>query len=228
MTNYIILVLCIIVILSYIFDISGRYSKIPGVIFLIFLGIALQLIVKAINLEMPDLSPVLPVIGTLGLIMIVMEASLDLKLEKRKKKLIFKSISSAFILFAVFSAALTYILTELLGFSVRSSLLNAIPLGIISSSVAISSAAHLKPDDKEFVVYESSFSDIFGIIIFDFILLSYGSMGRGILDMGLKSLVTVIVALATTAILAILLHKITYHVNYVLIMTAIILVYILA
>jgi Kef-type K+ transport system membrane component KefB len=157
-----------------------------------------------------------------------MEASLDLKLEKRKKKMIFKSISSAFILFAVFSAVVTYILTEFFGYSVRNSLLNAIPLGIISSSVAISSAVHLKPDDKEFVVYESSFSDIFGIIIFDFILLSHGSIGQGILDMGLRSLITVVIALATTAILAIMLHKITYHVNYVLIMTAIVLVYILA
>ncbi len=228
MTNFIILVLCIVVILSYIFDISSRYSKIPGVILLIFLGIALQLIVKAVHSEIPDLSPVLPVIGTLGLIMIVMEASLDLKLEKRKKKMIFKSIASAFILFAVFSAVLTYILTDFFGFSVRNSLLNAIPLGIISSSVAISSAVHLKPDDKEFVVYESSFSDIFGIIIFDFILLSHGSIGQGILDMGLRSLITVVIALATTAILAIMLHKITYHVNYVLIMTAIVLVYILA
>ena len=76
MTNYIILVLCIVVILSYIFDISGRYSKIPGVIFLILLGIAMQFIVKAVNLSVPDLRPVLPVIGTLGLIMIVMEAKI--------------------------------------------------------------------------------------------------------------------------------------------------------
>jgi len=39
MTNYIILVLCIIVILSYLFDITSKYSKIPGVILLIGLGI---------------------------------------------------------------------------------------------------------------------------------------------------------------------------------------------
>lgn len=228
MTNYIILALCIVVIVSYIFDISGRYSKIPGVILLIFLGIALQLIAKTVHLDVPALQPVLPVIGTLGLIMIVMEASLDLKLEKRKKGLIIKSISSAFILFAVFSAALTYILIEFFGSNIKDSLLNAIPLGIISSSVAISSAAHLKPDEKEFVVYESSFSDIFGIIIFDFILISHGTIGRGILDMGVKSIITIIIALVTTGILAILLHKITYHVNYVIIMTAVVLVYILA
>jgi potassium/hydrogen antiporter len=82
MTNYIILVLCIIVILSYLFDLAGKYVKIPSVIFLIFLGIGLQYIVKAIKLDIPDLQPMLPVIGTLGLVMIVMEASLDLKLER--------------------------------------------------------------------------------------------------------------------------------------------------
>jgi Kef-type K+ transport system membrane component KefB len=157
-----------------------------------------------------------------------MEASLDLKLERRRKGLIIKSIVSAFILFAVFSAALSYILVEFTGYSLRSSLLNAIPLGIISSAVAISSAIHLNRDEKEFVVYESSFSDIFGIVIFDFILISQGTIGEGILDMGLKSIITIAVALVTTFILAILLHKITYHVSYVIIMTSIVLVYILA
>lgn len=228
MTNYIILALCVVVILSYIFDISGRYSKIPGVIFLILLGIAIQLIVKAVNFHVPDLRPVLPIIGTLGLIMIVMEASLDLKLEKRKKRLIIKSIFSAFILFAVFSAALSYILVEFTGYSLRVSLLNAIPLGIISSAVAISSAINLNSEEKEFVVYESSFSDIFGIIIFDFILISQGTIGEGLLDMGLKSIITIAVGLVTTLILAILLHKVIYHVSYVIIMTSIVLVYILA
>ena len=228
MTNYIILALCVVVLLSYIFDISGRYSKIPGVILLILLGIVIQLIVSTVNLEIPNLRPVLPVIGTLGLIMIVLEASLDLKLEKRKKYLILKSISSAFILFAVFSAGLTFIMVEMLGHSFRDSLLNAIPLGIISSTVAITSAIHVKPDEKEFIIYESSFSDIIGIVLFDFILISQGSIGEGILDLGLKSLITIVIALFTTLILAILLHKITYHVNYVIIMTSVVLVYIVA
>ena len=99
MTYHIILVLCIIVILSYVFDITAKYSKIPGVILLIALGIAIQYILKPFNIEIPNLRPVLPVIGTLGLIMIVMEASLDLKLERRKRVLILKSVTSAILLF---------------------------------------------------------------------------------------------------------------------------------
>jgi Kef-type K+ transport system membrane component KefB len=217
-----------LILLSYLFDISARYSRIPGVILLIVLGIVIQLITKAFNLSIPNLQPILPVIGTLGLVMIVLEASLDLTLEKSRKGLIIKSISSAFILFAVFTAILALVLVKVTGYSAKDSILNAIPLGIISSAVAISSVSNLNTDDREFVVYESSFSDIFGIILFDFILISQGTILTGIFNLTINTILTIAVAIITTAILAILLHKINYHINYVIIMTAVVLVYVLA
>jgi potassium/hydrogen antiporter len=228
MTNYIILAFCIIIILAYIFDISSKFSKIPGVILLIALGIAIQLISEATGFKIPNIKPLLPVIGTLGLVMIVMEASLDIELRKSKKNLIIKSISSAFILLVVFMAIFSFILVKFFGLSLRESLLNSIPLGIISSSIAIPSAISLKPTDKEFVVYESSFSDIFGIMIFDFILLNDSSIGMGILTFTRDGIFTVFIALISTAILGYLLHKTSYHVNYVIILTFIILIYSMA
>ena len=195
MTYHIILVLCIIVILSYVFDITAKYSKIPGVILLIALGIAIQYILKPFNIEIPNLRPVLPVIGTLGLIMIVMEASLDLRLERRKKKLISKSISSAILLFCIFVAVFTWILTGFYDVPFRDALLNSMPPGIISSSIAIPATVFLNPDDKEFVVYESSFSDIFGILVFDLILVSQDSLTDGILPLAGNSIITVIILL---------------------------------
>lgn len=228
MTSYIILALCIIILLSYIFDITSKYSKIPGVILLIALGIGIQLLGEYTRIDIPNLKPVLPVLGTIGLILIILEASLDLKLQKRKKVLIVKSISSAFILFTLFTAAFTFVLVHFFGYSVRDSILNGIPLGIISSAVAIPSAIFLNCDEKEFVVYESSFSDIFGIIIFDFILMGHMSLFGGIVYFAYTTLITVVISLVTTAILAILLHRIRYHINYVIIMTSIILVYMLA
>ena len=228
MTNYIILALCILVILSYIFDITSKYTKIPGVIFLIALGVVIQLIGKTTKLEVPNLKSLLPIIGTLGLILIIMEASLDLKLEIRKKGLIIKSISSALILFVIFTAGFTYILVEFFDYSVRDSLLNGIPLGIISSSIAIPSALFLPSDDKEFIIYESSFSDIFGILVFDFILINQDSIARGVLNFGINIFITLIIAIITSSVLAFLLHKIKYHVNYVIIMTSVVLVYMLA
>ncbi len=119
MTYYIILALCIIIVLSYIFDITSKYSKIPGVILLIALGIGIQLFGQYTKLGIPNLKPLLPVIGTIGLILIVLEASLDLKFQKRRKVLIVKSISSAFFLFAIFTAAFSFVLTYFFGYSVQ-------------------------------------------------------------------------------------------------------------
>jgi potassium/hydrogen antiporter len=228
MTNIIILSLCILILIAYIFDISSKYSNIPGVILLIGLGIGIQLTTNALNLEMPNLRPILPVLGTVGLIMIVLEASLDLKLEKKKKGLIIKAVSSAIILFAIFTGLFTLILSGIMDIPLKNSILNGIPLGIISSAIAIPAAARLNSDEKEFIVYESSFSDIFGIIIFDFILFNQGTVGYGILIFTFNTFLTVLISVILTAILAFLLHKTTYHINYVIIMTAVVLAYILA
>jgi Kef-type K+ transport system membrane component KefB len=228
MTNYIILVLCVIIILSYLFDISSRYSKIPGVILLIGLGIALQLIGESTGFEIPNFKPLLPVIGTLGLVMIVLDASLDLKLDKKKARMLRDSVLSALVLMALVVTAGSIVLVKVYNYSPVSALLNTIPLGIISSAVAIPSAAGLNSREKEFIIYESSFSDIFGIMAFDFIIFSQSEATGGVPYYLLAALATIVIAAVTTAGLAILLHKITYHINYVIIMTFVVLVYVLA
>jgi cell volume regulation protein A len=177
---------------------------------------------------MPNMKPLLPVIGTVGLILIVMEASLDIKLKKEKIGLVLKSIFSAIFLFAFFTTILTIVLVNFMEYPVIDSLLNAIPLGIISSAVAISSAAHLDTDQKEFIIYESSFSDIIGILAFDFILINQDSIGRGLLHFTFQGLLTILLAAIITSVLAMLLHKINYHINYVIILTYVITAYALA
>ncbi len=228
MTNYIIIALCIIIILSYFFDITSKYTKIPGVLLLILLGIVVRFFVNKTGFFIPNMEPVLPVIGTLGLILIVMEASLDLKLKKEKRTIIFKSIFSAAILFILFIAVGTYILTFFYEVPFKTSLLNIIPLGIISSAVAIPAAINLQNEDKEFVVYESSFSDILGILVFDFIIIDHVSISNDALNLLFDGFLTLIISVITTAALAFLLHKTTHHVNYVIIMTSIVLIYVLA
>jgi len=228
MTNYIILVLCIVIVLSYLFDISSKYSKIPAVIFLIGLGILLQVISRSTGLNIPNMEPLLPVIGTLGLILIVLHASLDLKLEKRKYVLLQKSVLSAFVLLVLVVTVASLIFVWILDYPVITAVLNSIPLGIISSAVAIPSAVHLMVQEKEFIIYESSFSDILGIMAFDFILYNEGSLSDGIPHYIFGGILTIIIAIAATTAIAILLHKISYHVNYVIIMAAVILIYALA
>lgn len=228
MTNYIILFLCVIIILSYLFDISGRYSRIPGVILLIGLGIGLQLLTQSTGFEIPNFRPLLPLIGTLGLVMIVLDASLDLKLEKKKAKLLRDSVLSAFVLLAIIVTAGSLVLVKVFNHSPLSAILSTIPLGIISSAVAIPSAVSLSSREKEFIIYESSFSDIFGIMAFDFILFILSDATGGIGHYFAAGLATIVIAAVTTAGLAIMLHKVSYHINYVIIMTFVVLVYVIA
>jgi potassium/hydrogen antiporter len=227
MTNYIILALCLIVLISYFFDITSKYTKIPGVVLMICLGIVIRMLADPAGLKVPNLEPVLPVLGTIGLIMIVMEASLDLKLQKNKIKMIYGSIAAAIILLVLFVIIFTFILVRFMEFESVNSLLIAITLGIIGSTVAISSSRGLNSSHKEFIVYESSISDIIGILLFDFILINHGNIGLGLLTFTLKGIITVILAFTLTAGLAFLLHKTRYHVNYVIIMTSVVMIYIL-
>lgn len=228
MTEYIILFLCLLILLAYLFDISSLYTKIPGVILLIGLGMGIQILVKTTGFVVPDMQPLLPVLGTVGLVLIVMEASMDLKLGNQKFGMILKSASAALFLFALFVALMTFILMQFLGYEVKDSILNVIPFGIISSAVAISSTFNLSNDQREFIVYESSLSDIIGILFFDFIIIYSDSIGYGLLSFTFKGILTIIVALVVSSVLALLLHKITYHINYIIILTALVLVYVLA
>ncbi len=228
MADYIILVICLLILLSYLFDVTSKYTKIPSVILLIGLGIGIQILVDMTGFEIPDMEPLLPVLGTVGLVLIVMESSMDLKLGNHKLGLIIRAASAAIILFALFVAIMTFIMVRFLGYDVPASIINAIPFGIISSAVAISSATNLTGEQREFVIYESSLSDIIGILFFDFILIYSDSVGLGILSFFFKGILTILIAVVITSGLAILLHKITYHINYIIILTAVVLVYVLA
>lgn len=228
MTYYVLIAFCIVILLAYIFDITAKYSKIPGVILLILTGMAIKYFAVFFNFALPDMSGTLPIMGTLGLILIVLEGSLDLTITRDKRNLIVSSVSSAILLFGLFVGIFTYIAVYFFHYDLKISLINIIPLAIISSAVAIPSAVGLKQADREFVTYESSISDIIGILAFDFILLGSESLGAGVFRFFTELIVTLIASVLFSAALAVLLHKINHTVKYVIIMTAIILVYALA
>src|SRR3989338_5067264 len=58
-------------------------------------------------------------------------------------------------------------------------LVYAIPLSIMSSSIIIPSVGRLTGKKREFMVYESTFSDILGIMVFYFMIGADGGAGEG-------------------------------------------------
>jgi hypothetical protein len=109
--------------------------------------------------------------------------------------------------------------------SFKEGLANAIPLAVISSAVAISSAKNLISSQKEFITYESSLSDIFGVLFFNFItlhtIIDLGSFGVFFLEM----IFIVIISFLATLGLAYLLSKITHKVKFAPIILLVILIY---
>lgn len=91
MTTTIIILVCTLLLIAYLFDISSSLTKIPSVIMLLLLGWVVKQAVELFQLDIPDLNPLLPALGTIGLILIVLEGSLELELTHEKVPMITKS-----------------------------------------------------------------------------------------------------------------------------------------
>jgi NhaP-type Na+/H+ or K+/H+ antiporter len=170
-TLIILFVFPLLIIFSYLFDAFARKTKFPAVILLMFTGIVVRAITSAYGYDdLGFLDNLIPVLGTIGLILIVLEGALELEISKEKSVLILKGFFAALIILVLNIAALQWVFVQLFQMDTQLATLSAIPLAIISSAVAIPSAASLLNHDREFVVYESTFSDILGIMIFNYAL----------------------------------------------------------
>lgn len=221
----VIITLCLLLLLAYIFDISSSKTKIPSVILLLLLGWGVRQLVTFFDIVVPDLSSALPILGTIGLVLIVLEGSLELELSNTKWRLIGKSTALALFPMLLLSISLMYCFYFLEGDGLKNGLVNAIPLAIISSAIAIPSARNLLSSDKEFVTYESSMSDIFGVIFFNFIFLNHDFGTHTFLTFILQLLLMILLSFVSTVALAFLLSKIKHHVRFSPIILLIILIF---
>ena len=225
MTVGIILTLCILVLLAYVFDFTSAKTKIPSVILLLALGYLVKQLCTIFNIVLFDLSAVLPVLGTIGLILIVLEGSLELELSTEKLPLIGKSIWVALLPIFILSFGVALTMHYCFGYGLQRALANAIPLAIISSSIAIPSTRNFSSGQREFVSYESSISDILGVIFFNFITqhTSFGVLSFGLFFVEL--IVIVVISFVATGALSFMLSRLQHHVKFVPIMFLVILVY---
>jgi len=230
-TLLILFVFPLLIVFSYLFDRFARKTKFPAVILLMFTGILFRLLSSAYGFnQLGFLDDLIPVLGTIGLILIVLEGALELKISKEKLPLLLKGFIAALVILLLNIAALQWVFSSLFEMSAQVAVLSAIPLAIISSAVAIPSAGGLLEKEREFVVYESTFSDILGIMIFNYALRQF-EVGEGLLNS--SSLVAllfqiigvVVISIGITYILFKLLRQIEHHVKFFLILALLILVY---
>ena len=225
MTQSIIISICLILLLAYLFDISASKTRIPSVISFLMLGWLLQQSASLFGIKLPDFNFLLPVLGTVGLILIVLEGSLELHLDHSRVPLIRKSLLLSVLPLFCFTFALAAYLVHYQGADWKRAMLNAVPFSIISSAIAIPSASGFSKSLKEFVIYESSLSDIVGVIVFNFIAYNSVIDAQAFGRFGLDFLVILLVSVIAITLLSLMMSRVKHHIKFVPILLLTILVY---
>lgn len=224
--NYaIIITICVLLLLAYAFTVTSTKTKIPSVILLILLGFIVKQATGILQIKIPDLNPFLSFFGTIGLVLIVLEGSLELQFNKRKLPFIGKTLVTAIVPLFITAFVVGHFFYYFLDADYKQGLINAIPLCIISSAIAISSVGNLNSYNKEFAIYESSLSDIIGVLFFNFLVLNEVVDLNSLGNFGLQILIMLGISFVATAFLAFLLSRIDHHVKFAPIVLLIILIF---
>ena len=222
-----IIVFSLTIIISYFFNLYAKKSGIPAVLMLIGLGIVIHYGLLLSGEQSLDLARPLEVLGVIGLILIVLEAALDLRLQKEKIGLIIKS----FLVALLGLSGTAYLAAISLGYFLHveflTALLYTIPLSILSSAIILPSIDDLDKEKREFMIYESTFSDIIGIVGFYSVLTMLDSSNaEGVYGEVFANLaLTVVFSIIISYMLICVFQNIKGHVKLFLLIAILLLLY---
>jgi cell volume regulation protein A len=214
-----------LLLFAYFLGVAGRRYRLPAVVLLIASGMALRQILDPVGVELKWITPVVPMLGTIGLILIVLEGALDLAVTRKRIQLIAVSATSALLGFVVTLAAIATLLVAAFDITTADAILASIPFSVISSAVAIPSAAGLASEPREFVVYESSLSDIIGVLVFYAWLNADGSARDFAIDLFGGGAISLAVALLVAPAIFFFLNRIDGHVRFLPLIAGIVFLY---
>ena len=214
-----------IIIISYLFNLIAKKWNIPAVLLLIILGIIIRNATGITHID--GNSSILNILGVIGLIMIVLEAALDLELKKEKIPLILKSFFVAIIALSSSSYLIALVIQTSFKTDIFIALVYAIPLSIMSSAIIIPSITLVSEKKKEFMIYESTFSDILGIMFFYFLLgsVEYETASDLAWSILLNIFFTLFISIILSYILIYFFQKIKTKVKLFLLISVLILLY---
>ena len=222
-----IIIVSIIIIVSFLFNYLSKKTNVPAVLMLIVFGVGLQYLLKHFNAENINFLPILEVLGIVGLIMIVLEAALELELKREKLIPILKSFLIALIgLIGSAWAAALILYNFIPEMSMHSAWLYATPLSILSSAIIIPSVIGLKATKKEFHIYESTFSDILGIMMFYFLIGKLNpAEDSGIVGFAGNIILTIVISLIASYAIILIFQKLKSQVKLFLLIAVLLLLY---
>lgn len=226
--QYVILIAAsLVVIISFLFNVIAKKTNVPSVLMLIALGVVITLVFNRIDLEIPGINQILKILGVVGLIMIVLEAALDLELKKEKWGVIWRSFSVALLALVGQTFLIAVVFQTFFDLELLIAMAYAIPLAIMSSAIVLPSVGGLSESKKEFMIYEATFSDILGIIFFYSLLENINVTDASEVVVGVSGniLITIVVSIVLSYGLAYVFHRITTGVKLFLLIAVLILLY---
>ncbi len=214
-----------LVLCAFVWDHFGRRLKVPTVLFLLGTGLGLKALANYAGLDYSFVNDSLPIIGSIGLILIVLEGSMELEITADKRKIIHRSLWAATLLLVFGSLVLAIGFSFFTEQSFRICLINAVPLAIISSAIAIPSAARLPAAERQFVIYESAFSDVLGVMLFSLLIETESFNPLVLVEVSGKLLAVLLIALVSIILLAVFMDKVVARVRHLPVIASLILIY---
>lgn len=202
-------------LLAYGLDRVGSRVGLPSVMLLILTGLLARPVLDGFGLHLGALDALVPIVGTIGLVLIVLEGAFDIRVARSQLRLASAASASAVAGFLACLAVFAPTAHFALSLAPAHALLLAIPLSVISSAVAIPSSGFLPPQGRQFVVYESSVSDILGILLFATVLESDGTVTGISLGLVTGGLVSLLVGAVCAAALTFALARLDGHIRFI-------------
>ncbi|MEQ8927296.1 MAG: cation:proton antiporter [Fulvivirga sp.] len=224
----VVIIFSLLIIISYLFNLLSAKSGIPSVLLLIGLGILMNLIGNYFGIPKNGyVFEILEILGIVGLIMIVLEAALDLELNRSKWPVISKSLLVAFLSLMGSSLIVAGVINYFLIDDYTLALVYAIPVSIISSAIIIPSVGEMTPEKREFMIYESTFSDILGIMYFYFLVGNIGSSSAQavVWDITLNIFITILISVVSSYALVLIFQRLKTQVKLFLLIAVLLLLY---
>lgn len=210
-----ILIASVFLLLAFAVERIGPRVGLPSVIVLVVLGLLAKPLLARAGYRLEGLDVMVPIIGAIGLILIVLEGALDIEIRRDRLRLAGAALVQAVAGFLLCAAVLAGLAIAVLPMTPVQSLVLAVPFAVISSAVAIPSSRFLPPAGREFVVYESSISDILGVLVFFAVLNSGGTLGGVLYGLVGGSLLSLVLAIVCAVGLVLVLMRVEGHIRFV-------------
>lgn len=223
-TYLFLIVFCLILIGSFFFNYLQKKLHISAVILLLLSGVILQLALPTLSIS----DAYLKIFGTLGLLIIVLEAVVDLEVHGHNYKMFLMALCVSIVIVVLTSALIAWGFMLAYNLSLHAAVIYAIPLSIVSSAIVLPSLSNLEGVTKEFLILESIFSDIIGVLLFNFLVSSNEIDLVNISKFSMNFTFMLIISLITTIVLGIALSRDKIKNLHILILAVLILTYSIA